>query len=137
MGHVYNGDMVSTTLLQGLMNTFVFWLSMLAARQFDDRPMIAFAVSMTLQVALSFLALIPITWFSRRREYAADRFAAEQYGVAGMMSLLRRRVSANTQDDCCGPLAALATFGQSRGLLAGHPTLEQRIAALQSKDPAR
>lgn len=137
MGHVYNGDMVSTTLLQGLMNTFVFWLSMLAARQFDDRPMIAFAVSMFLQVALSFLALIPITWFSRRREFAADRFAAEQVGVGPMISALQKlhqRAEAMhvAHDVVRDPMATAYISGSWRGWFATHPSLEARVAALQA-----
>lgn len=137
MGHVYNGDMVSTTLLQGLMNTFVFWLSMLAARQFDDRPMIAFAVSMFLQVALSFLALIPITWFSRRREFAADRFAAEQIGAGAMISALQklhqRATAMHVEHDAVrDPMATAYISGSWHGLFATHPSLEARVAALQA-----
>lgn len=137
MGHVYNGDMVSTTLLQGLMNTFVFWLSMLAARQFDDRPMVAFAVSMVLQVGLSFLALIPITWFSRRREFAADRFAAEQVGAAAMISALQKlhqRAAALhvVHDAVRDPMATAYISGSWQGLFATHPSLEARVAALQA-----
>ena len=137
MGHVYNGDMVSTTLLQGLMNTFVFWLSMLAARQFDDRPMIAFVVSVVLQIGLSFLALIPITWFSRRREFAADRFAAEQVGVAPMISALQKlhqRAEAMpvVHDVVRDPMATAYISGSWRGWFATHPSLEARVAALQT-----
>lgn len=137
MGHVYNGDMVSTTLLQGLMNTFVFWLSMLAARQFDDRPMVAFAVSVVLQVGLSFLALIPITWFSRRREFAADRFAAEQVGAAAMISALQKlhqRAAALhvVHDAVRDPMATAYISGSWQGLFATHPSLEARVEALQA-----
>ncbi|WP_414040305.1 protease HtpX [Acidithiobacillus sp. M4-SHS-6] len=137
MGHVYNGDMVSTTLLQGLMNTFVFWLSMLAARQFEDRPMIAFAVSMILEVTLSFLALIPITWFSRRREFAADRFAAEQIGAAAMISALQklhqRATALHVEHDVVrDPMATAYISGSWQGLFATHPSLEARVAALQT-----
>lgn len=137
MGHVYNGDMVTTTLLQGLMNTFVYWLSMLASRQFSDRPMVAMLVSITLQIVLSFLALIPITWFSRRREYAADRFAAEIYGAAPMISALEkihrrageRVVEHNVQQD---PLATARIDGNWKGLFATHPPIELRVEALRT-----
>lgn len=137
MAHVYHGDMLSMQLLLGTSIVAAFALAQILTMLFHTSQQSRSLLLSALQVVLFLFALLPIAWFSRRREYAADRFAAEQYGVAGMMSLLRRRVSANTQDDCCGPLAALATFGQSRGLLAGHPTLEQRITALQRKYPAR
>ncbi len=142
MGHVYNGDMLSTTLLQGLMNTFVFWLAMLAARQFDDKPMVAFMVSIVLQIGLSFLALIPITWFSRHREFAADRFAAEQVGVMPMISALQRihqRAEAMQvhHDALREPMATAYISGSWHGLFATHPSLEARVQALRDFQAGR
>jgi len=137
MGHVYNGDMVSTTLLQGLMNTFVFWLAGMARSLLDDRPMVAFAVSLGLQIFLSILALLPITWFSRRREFAADRFAAEQVGAAAMISALQRLedYSARMQlehDALHDSMATSYIFGNWHGWFATHPSTADRIAALRA-----
>ena len=133
MAHVYFGDMSSMQLLLGTSIVVAFAVAQILTMLFHTPQQSRSILLSALQVVIFLFALLPIAWFSRRREYAADRFAAEQYGAAGMISLLRRRASANTQDDCCGPLAALATFGESGGILAGHPTLEQRIAALQRK----
>src|SRR5688572_10345154 len=91
MGHVYNGDMFTTTVLAGLMNTFVYFISMWVQRLFAERDqaMLGFALSMVLQVLLGILAMIPIMWFSRRREFGADAFAARVYGRDAMISALR------------------------------------------------
>nr|MBA3611628.1 M48 family metalloprotease [Nitrospirales bacterium] len=77
MGHVYNGDMFTTTVLAGLMNTFVYFISRFIYRQVAERnEALGFGVYIALQIVLSVLAMIPISWWSRRREFAADRFAA-------------------------------------------------------------
>src|SRR6185295_6109776 len=88
MGHVYNGDMFTTTVLAGLMNTFVYYISnflaQLVGQPQGDReegsagnPFLAFAVYIFLQIVLSFLAMLVISWHSRRREFGADAFAAK------------------------------------------------------------
>ena len=137
MAHVYFGDVLGMQLLLGTSIVSAFTLAQILATLFHAQQPFRSLLLVLLQALIFLFALLPIAWLSRRREYAADRFAAEQYGAAGMISLLRRRASSNTQEDCCGPLAALATFGESRGILAGHPTLEQRIAALQRQDLMR
>ncbi|MDT7041242.1 M48 family metalloprotease [Candidatus Nitronereus thalassa] len=81
MGHVYNGNMFTTTVLAGLMNTFVYFISRMVYRQVAKRnAMLGFAVYFFLQIVLSILAMIPISWWSRRREFSADRFAANTVG---------------------------------------------------------
>lgn len=139
MGHVYNGDMFTTTVLAGLMNTFVYFISRWVYRNLAERnEALAFGVYIGLQVLLSFLAMIPITWFSRRREFGADAFSAKVYGRDGMISALhaidrwvkRAEVQYTTQD----PLATMKISGKSGGVLrlfATHPTIEERVAALQ------
>ena len=89
MGHVFNGDMFSTTVLAGLMNTFVHYISnfvyqMVAQPQGGDReegqsgsPILGFVVYIFLQVVLSVLAMMVVSWHSRHREYAADAFSAK------------------------------------------------------------
>ena len=89
MGHVYNGDMFTTTVLAGLMNTFVHYISnflssMVGQPSGQDReegssagnPILALVVYIVLQVVLSFLAMLVVSWHSRRREFAADAFSA-------------------------------------------------------------
>ncbi len=139
MGHVFNGDMFTTTVLAGLMNTFVYFISRWVYRQLAERnEALAFAVYFLLQTLLSFLAMIPIAWFSRRREFAADAFAAKVYGRDAMISALhaidrwvkRAQMEYTTQD----ALATMKISGKSSGFLhlfATHPPIEARVAALQ------
>ncbi len=139
MGHVYNGDMFTTTVLAGLMNTFVYFISRWAYRTLAERnEALAFGVYIFLQIVLSFLALIPIAWFSRRREFAADAFAARVYGRGAMISALQSidrwvkqaQIEYSTKD----ALATMKISGKSSGFLglfATHPPIEERVAALQ------
>ncbi|MBI3603995.1 MAG: protease HtpX [Nitrospirae bacterium] len=139
MGHVYNGDMFTTTVLAGLMNTFVYFISRWVYRNLSERnEMLAFGVYMFLQIFLSFLAMIPISWFSRRREFAADAFSAKVYGRDAMISALqaidrwvnRAQIEYSTQD----ALATMKISGKSNGfmhLFATHPPIEARVAALK------
>lgn len=139
MGHVYNGDMFTTTILAGLMNTFVYLISRWAYRNLAERnAMLGLGVYYFLQIVLSFLAMIPISWFSRRREYAADAFSARVYGKDAMISALRAidqwvnkaQFEHSTQD----ALATMKISGKSSGFLhmfATHPPIEERVAALQ------
>ncbi|MFI5247855.1 MAG: protease HtpX, partial [Nitrospirales bacterium] len=91
MGHVYNGDMFATTVLMGLMNTFVYYIAMWVRRFFEDRDQAAlgFGLSIALQIIISILASVLISWFSRHREYGADAFSAKVYGKDSMISALR------------------------------------------------
>lgn len=139
MGHVYNGDMFTTTVLAGLMNTFVFFISRWVYRHFEERnAALAFGVYIFLQIILSILAMIPISWFSRRREFAADGFAAKVYGSQAMISALQAidrwvkgvQFEYSTDD----ALATMKISGKSEGwsrLFATHPTIEERVSALQ------
>ncbi len=139
MGHVYNGDMFTTTVLAGLMNTFVYFISRWVYRHLAERnAMLAFGVYFFLQVVLSFLAMIPIAWFSRRREFAADAFAARVYGRDSMISALQsidRWVNrAQIQYSSDDALATMKISGNTKGFLhlfATHPPIEVRVAALQ------
>ena len=139
MGHVYNGDMFTTTVLSGLMNTFVYFISHYIYRHIAERnPMLAFGVYFFLISVLSVLAQIPVMWFSRRREFAADAFAARAYGRDAMISALRGidRWVARTkfQYSSQDALATMKISGNTRGLMrlfTTHPPIEERIAALQ------
>jgi len=140
MGHVYNGDMFATTVLAGLMNTFVYYIATWVRRFFEERDQAAlgFGLSLVLQIIVSILASIVISWFSRRREFGADAFAAKVYGKDSMINALRAidRWVTRTQFQPA-PQDALATMkisGQSGGfmsLFSTHPPIEARIAALE------
>ncbi len=149
MGHVFNGDMFSTTVLAGLMNTFVHYISnfvyQTVAQPQGDReegqsgsPILGFVVYIFLQVVLSVLAMLVISWHSRRREYAADAFSANVYGKESMIKALqaidrwvnRAQFEYTTQD----ALATMKISGNTSGflhLLATHPPIEERVAALE------
>ena len=139
MGHVYNGDMFTTTVLAGLMNTFVYFISRMVARNIGDRNiMLYYGTYFFLQIVLSVLAMIPIGWWSRRREFAADRFAANTVGSQYMIAALegidrwvqRSQFEYSSQD----ALATMKISGQSRSfmqLFSTHPPIEDRIAALR------
>lgn len=149
MGHVFNGDMFSTTILAGLMNTFVYYISnfvsQMIAQPSQDReegsagnPILAMVVYFFLQIVLSFLAMIVIGWHSRRREFAADAFSAKVYGKDSMIGALRgidRWVNrAQFEYASQDALATMKIAGQSSGfmhLFATHPPIEERIAALE------
>ena len=150
MGHVFNGDMFSTTVLAGLMNTFVHYISnfvyqMVAQPQGGDReegqsgnPILGFVVYIFLQVVLSVLAMLVVSWHSRRREFAADAFSAKVYGKASMIKALqgidrwvnRAQFEYSTHD----ALATMKISGNTSAfmhLLATHPPIEERVAALE------
>ncbi len=139
MGHVYSGDMFTTTVLAGLMNTFVYFISQWVYRHIAERnPLLGFGVYFFLVSVLSILAQIPVMWFSRRREFAADAFAAKIYGRGAMISALQRidgwvkgtQFQYNSQD----ALATMKISGKTTGLMrlfTTHPPIEERVAALQ------
>ncbi|MGZ8381343.1 MAG: protease HtpX [Nitrospira sp.] len=140
MGHVYNGDMFATTVLAGLMNTFVYYIAMWVRRFFAERDQAAlgFGLSLALQIIVSILASVVISWFSRRREFGADAFAAKVYGKDSMIGALRAidrwvnrtQFQYSTQD----ALATMKISGNAGGfmsLFSTHPPLEVRIAALE------
>jgi heat shock protein HtpX len=126
-------------VLAGLMNTFVYFISSFIARHLAERNAALGLVSyFFLQIVLSFLAMIPICWFSRRREFEADRFAGKAYGPAPMISALQSiqrfveaaQVEYSTKD----ALATMKISGGTGGwmsLFATHPPIVERIAALQ------
>lgn len=140
MGHVYNGDMFATTVLAGLMNTFVYYIAMWVRRFFAERDQAAlgFGLSILVQIIVSILASIVISWFSRRREFGADAFAAKVYGKDSMIGALRAidrwvnraQFEYSTQD----ALATMKISGKSGGFMSvfsTHPPIEARIAALE------
>ena len=142
ISHVANGDMVTLTLIQGVVNTFVIFLSRLIggivdrsmSRSNDDRPGMAyFVTSMVCQIVLGLIASMIVMWFSRQREFRADAGGARLAGKNAMIGALERLKTA--QDG--GLPKAMQAFGINGGsnglrvLFMSHPPLEQRIAALR------
>ena len=145
IGHVANGDMVTLTLIQGIVNTFVIFLSRIIGYIVDrvvlknDRGQgIGFFVTvMVSQIVLGLFASMIVAWFSRRREFRADAASADLLGSP------RPMVNALARLGGLQPGALPAAF-QSAGisntagwmaLLSSHPPIEQRIAALQGRAP--
>jgi len=140
MGHVFNGDMFTTTVLAGLMNTFVYFIALWVRRLFAqrDQALLGFVISIVIQIGLGILAMLVVNWHSRRREFEADAFSAKVYGKDAMIEALRgidRWVSkAQIQSAPQDALATMKISGRTGGvmsLFATHPPIEARVAALQ------
>ncbi len=149
VSHIANGDMVTMTLLQGVLNAFVLFFSRLiaffAAQALggcsDDREqrpnyMVQFAIQIVLEIALGLVASLITAWFSRQREFRADAGGAQLAGRDGMVSALRRLMqTSQLVDPQAGALASFKISGRPgfMSLLSTHPPLEQRIAALEGR----
>ncbi len=141
IAHVANGDMVTMTLVQGVINVFVMFLSRVIAflvaqnSRSENRYMIQFAVTMVLQVLLSFLGMMVVAAFSRWREFRADAGGASLAGKTRMISALEALQEAVRRRVPQEPAGSLATLKISGGgmmaLFSTHPPLEQRIARLK------
>jgi heat shock protein HtpX len=141
--HVANGDMVTLALLQGVVNTFVIFLSRIVgnvvdrsiSRDSDGRGAAYFVTVLVTQLVLGVLASMIVMWYSRQREFRADAGGAQLAGRDKMIAALQRLEHAH--DD---PLPAqFKAFGISGGEGAGwqrlfmsHPPLEERIARLRT-----
>ena len=140
ISHVANGDMVTLTLIQGVVNTFVVFLSRIIGH-IIDRVVLKnerghgigfFVASMIAQVVLGILASMIVMWFSRWREYRADAGSAQLAGRQKMIAALRRLQQGQTTEALPDEMAAFGiTGGKVSALFASHPPLEDRIAALQ------
>jgi heat shock protein HtpX len=134
--------MVTLTLLQGVINAFVMFLARIVAYAIasrgnsrDDRsPMLEFMIVIVMQIVFGILGSMVVAWFSRQREFRADRGGAQLAGRDRMIGALRR-LAANREavDPTHQELAAFKINNTSRwaGLLSTHPPLEVRIAALE------
>lgn len=137
MAHVGNGDMVTLTLIQGVVNTFVVFLSRIASNMIatNDRGEtnsgVYFMVSMVLQVLFGFLASFIVMWFSRQREYRADAGAAKIVGAPKMIAALQRLKGETSH--LPKEMVAMGIASESKdSLLSTHPTLDNRIARLKA-----
>ena len=143
MSHVANGDMVTMTLLQGVLNACVIFLSrvvaMLAAgalnrdgeRRRGGSGGIYYLVYFVLQFVLGIGASIVAMWYSRHREYAADAGSAELLGSPGPMIAALRRLGNLQPGVLPDSIKAFGISGGMSSLFATHPALEDRIAALE------
>ena len=141
VSHIANGDMVTMTLLQGVLNTFVIFLSRVIAnvvassRNGDEESRssgIYFLVSMVLEIVFGILASIIAMWFSRYREYRADAGSAQLVGKEKMIAALQRLQQIHEPQEMEGSLNAFMINGKRSELFMSHPPLEKRIEALRS-----
>lgn len=147
MTHVANGDMVTLALIQGVVNTFVLFLARVVGniidravfRSDDGRGIASYLTFYILQIAFGILATPIVMWFSRWREFRADRGGAHLAGTTNMIAALEELKQVHE------PLPAqqFAAFGIADGavgsglrrLFLSHPPLDERIAALRSLGP--
>ncbi len=143
VSHVANGDMVTLTLVQGVVNTFVIFFSRIIGHMVDR---IVFKVerghgpgfwigTIVAQVVLSIIASIIVMWFSRYREFRADAGGAELAGRNKMIGALRRLQRASQPEPLPDEMAAFGISGSKvagwKKLFMTHPPLEERIEALE------
>lgn len=151
IGHVANGDMVTLALIQGVVNAFVMFFARIIGNFVDravfknesDAPGIGyFVTSIVMDILLGFLASAIVMWFSRKREYRADEMGAKLATREKMISALNALRPAETRPDQMPE--AMKAFAIASGtqqgfsianLFRSHPTLDDRIAALQKFNP--
>lgn len=145
ISHVANGDMITLTLIQGVVNTFVIVLSRIVGHLVDKVVFKTergygpafYITSMVAQLVLGILASMIVMAFSRRREFRADAGGAKLAGKQGMISALERLKKSVDQPHLPEQMAAFGVSGHvGRGLqrlFMSHPPLEERIAALQNR----
>ena len=143
VAHVANGDMVTMALIQGVMNTFVVFLSRVIGYAVDSflnknnenrsGPGIGYyATTIVLDILLGFLASMIVAWFSRQREFRADAGAAQLMGRRQpMINALARLGGVHTAELPKG-MQAMGIAGGIGKLFSTHPPIEERIAALQN-----
>ena len=143
IAHVANGDMVTMALIQGVMNTFVVFLSRVIAfaidgflRKGDERssgPGIGYMITtVVLDIVLGFAAAIVVAWFSRHREFRADAGAAKLMNRKQPMINALARLGGMTPGELPKSMAAMGIAGGIGKLFSTHPPIEERIAALQN-----
>ena len=143
VSHVANGDMVTLTLIQGVINTFVIFLSRIIGHLVDRVVFKTqrgygpayFITSILAQIVLSILATTIVMWFSRQREFRADQGGAKLAGRDKMIAALRRLQAAHEAPDLPKQFAAFGIRGGRasglKRLFMSHPPLAERIAALE------
>jgi len=144
MSHIQNGDMVTMTLIQGVVNAFVIFFARIIAnivRQMVDERIshvVFFVTALVLDIALGILGMMVVAWFSRAREFRADAGAAVLSSRGNMIAALQRlKENKGLVDDSQPQLATMKINGGKgfMSLISTHPPLEERIAALQNPQP--
>jgi|SRR6185295_3929814 heat shock protein HtpX len=147
VAHVANGDMVTLTLIQGVLNTFVIFLARVIGGLIDGATrgngdnrgtgMGYFVTVMLAQIVLGLFATMIVAWFSRRREFRADEGGADLAGTPSMIGALEALKRAHSPSRLPESLAAFGINGQRartlQKLFMSHPPLEERIAALEQR----
>ena len=143
VAHIANGDMVTMTLIQGVMNTFVVFLSRVIGyavdsflRKNDEESsgpgMGYYITTIVLDIVLGFAAAMVVAWFSRQREFRADAGAAQLMGRKQPMVNALARLGGMTPGELPKSVAAFGIAGGIGQWFSTHPPIEERIAALQS-----
>ena len=143
VSHIANGDMVTLTLIQGVVNTFVLFLSrgignlvdrIIFKTEHGNGP--AFWVTAIIaEVILGVLATVIVMWFSRQREFRADAGGAALAGRQKMIAALERLKAQHDEPQLLGEMRAFGIAGGGRGFMQffmSHPPLEERIHALRA-----
>jgi heat shock protein HtpX len=145
VAHIANGDMVTLTLIQGVVNTFVIFLARVVAYAVDQAlrknsneqsgPGIAYTITVIVcDILFGILASIIVMYFSRKREFRADRGAAQILGTPRPMVAALQRLGGLAQGELPKNLAASGISGGGlASLFSSHPPIEDRIAALQTR----
>ncbi len=142
VAHIANGDMVTMTLIQGVMNTFVVFLSRVIGYAVDSflrkndsensGPGIGYMVTtIVMDIVLGFLAAIIVAWFSRQREFRADAGAAQLMGRKQPMINALARLGGLQPGELPKGMQAMGITGGLGKLFSTHPPIEERISALQ------
>ena len=147
ISHVANGDMVTLTLIQGVVNTFVIFLARVIGNFVDravfrnegGRGIAYIATVIVAEIVLGLFASMIVMWFSRRREFRADAGGAQLSGTQNMIGALERLKIEQQRRQPAGLPAQIAAFGITAGvphgfkrLFMSHPPLDERIAALRT-----
>jgi len=142
--HIANGDMVTLTLIQGVLNTFVMFFARIAASVVANavggdrdneglKSIVFFIATMIFQIIFGILASMIVMWFSRQREYRADAGGASLAGKQKMIAALERLMRNHEESRLDGQLVAFGINGKNSGeLFMSHPPLEKRIEALRN-----
>jgi heat shock protein HtpX len=142
--HIANGDMVTLTLIQGVLNTFVMFFARIAASIVSGavggdrdneglKQVVFFMATMVFQLVFGILASVVVMWFSRQREYRADAGGASLAGKQKMIAALERLLRNHEESRLDGQLVAFGINGKSSGeWFMSHPPLEKRIEALRN-----
>ena len=143
VAHVANGDMVTMALIQGVMNTFVVFLSRVIGYAVDSflrkndesssGPGIGYMITtIVLDIVFGFLAAIIVAWFSRQREFRADAGAAQLMGRKQPMINALHRLGGMQPGALPQSMQAMGITGSLGKLFSSHPPIEERVAALQN-----